>query len=114
MITLLRYEDNIAAFDELRSARLRFKVTFRGADESPFDDVEHLLAKMLSASSLLGKKYWPQQGREMSDEAEKIHLSKMEEYEKWHWASATDEDPLVQGLNDAKRKLEATCARYVS
>jgi hypothetical protein len=104
-----RYEARKDIFAKIRALKFRFMATFgRGARE-PFDELNDAIHKIFVAARLLGRHYWPRQGRvPMSPEEFQKHLERMHELEAVFW-DASDEDDQLGGLIDrAIQKLRAT------
>ena len=113
-VTTKRYQENMVAFDQLRSLRWKYRVVFPRADEEPFEEVEVLLRKILASSYMLGAVVWPRQGTNLPEPEFQKHLKEMHDLESWHWRLDDENDPFKPRFEKALKQVEVACSKYMT
>jgi hypothetical protein len=76
----------------------------------PFDDLQGVVGSIFSAAHMLGRHYWPRQGRIQMTETEfKQHLEEMHKYEAIFWAGFDPKDPTAESVERTVAQIEAVC-----
>ncbi len=105
-----RFEKNNGPFYKLRALKYRFITIFGVESEKPFNDIVKLTNKILSASNLLGNRYWIDQGRKkLSEKQSDHHLKKIQEFEDFIWDSYEEDDKVRTQLKTIINEIEKTC-----
>ncbi|MGA2193610.1 MAG: hypothetical protein ABSG42_09585, partial [Nitrospirota bacterium] len=92
-IVFERFEKKRDIFIEFEVLKYKFMANFGKESEAIFIRTNYLLNKIFTSAKMLGRHYWPRQGRVpmTGDEFDK-HLKEMFRHEKIFWDSYADED----------------------
>ena len=97
-----RYQKREQLFSQLRSLRYRFMATFGAGAGQPFDDLSRILREIFTAAQMLGRHYWPRQGRvQMTEPQFQKHLAEMHRNEAVFWITTEEEDKISPRLRTA-------------
>lgn len=109
-IVLERFEKNKEPFYKLRALKYRFITVFGKETESPFKDLIKLMNEIITASKILGRIHWKDQGRrKFTEEQFEIHLKEMKKYEDVIWESQ-NEDNIKAKLDEIISEVEQICS----
>lgn len=88
-----RYDKYKDTFNNFYKLKYRYMANFGKSAEEPFKIIRKATAEIFSASNMLGRVYWKNQGRKpMSDEEFEKHLEEMHKYESVFWEISENDD----------------------
>jgi len=109
-VVFVRYEKEQDLFNRIHA--LRYNVMARlGLDSAkPFNDVHGIVHEILGAAHMLGRHYWPRQGRVSMTEAQfEKHLAEMNKHEAVFWAGYDENDPIHKRVDEVIIAIEKVC-----
>jgi hypothetical protein len=114
-VVFARYEKEQELFNRLHSLRYQIMARFSVDASGPFDELRKILNDIFRASYMLGRHYWPRQGRvQMTEEQFQRHLKEMHQHEAIFWAGAVMEDPIVEKIDKVILDIEAVCRPVIT
>lgn len=106
-VVVERFDARKELFAELQSLKYRFMATFGKDAGQPFDDLHSAVNKIFISAQILGRHYWPRQGRvPMADEQFRKHLDEMEKHEHVFWDHGGEDDEIRDQVDKAIKKVE--------
>ena len=106
-----RYEEKNKVFNRMNTLKYRFMASFGKETESIFKDINMTVNTIFVSANILGRRYWPRQGRvEMSNEEFQRHLDEMERHEGIFWDSGKEDNQIRKELASHLKRLEAATA----
>lgn len=107
-----RYKKREEFFAQLRAIRYRFMATFGASAGQPFEGLSKILNDIFSAAHMLGRHYWPRQGRvQMTPDEFQKHLTEMYAHEAVFWYTAEANDPVIPRVRAATKAIEALASQ---
>lgn len=104
-VLIKRFQDQRELFAELRAARFRYMAVFGKSAAAPFDEIEHVLAELVTSAEMLGRHYWPMLGLDSMEPEERGEMQKHQEN---FWRGLASPDPVDAKVAAAVAKVEAT------
>ncbi len=103
-----RYQSREKLFAELMSLKYRAMAVFGPSSKVPFETVNRVINEIFSAARILGRHYWPKQGKHFRSEEEFEKFSKkLEEFENIFWEPGVEDDKIGPQVRRAVEKIEA-------
>jgi hypothetical protein len=85
--------------------------SFGAETESIFNNINMTVNSIFHSANILGRRYWPRQGRvEMNPEEFQKHLDEMERHEGIFWDSGKEDNEVRQNLAKYRKELEEVTA----
>jgi hypothetical protein len=102
-----RYQKREKLFAELRAMKYRFMANFDPQAGESFNELDKVLNEIFISAHMLGKHYWPRQGRvAMSENEFQKHLHEMHKHEAIFWSMGEDEDTISPRVRSLIQNVE--------
>ncbi|WP_217901551.1 hypothetical protein [Pseudanabaena sp. SR411] len=102
-----RYQKREKLFAELRALKYRFMANFGSQSGESFKELDKVLNEIFISAHMLGKHYWPRQGRvAMSEDEFQKHLHEMHKHEAIFWCMGEDEDTISPRVRSLIQNVE--------
>lgn len=109
-VVFVRYEKEQELFNRLHALRYQVMARISVSAAQPFDDLRHVLNTIFSSAGMLGRHYWPRQGRaQMTSDEFKKHLAEMHAHEAVFWAGYDPNDPTAEQVKKVIVEIEKVC-----
>jgi len=109
-VVFVRYEKEQELFNRLHALRYQVMARISVSAAQPFDELRGILDSIFSSAGMLGRVYWPGQGRvQRTPEAFEEHLAKMHKHEAVFWAGYDRQDPTAARVEKVILEIEKIC-----
>lgn len=109
-VVFVRYEKEQELFNRLHALRYQVMARIAVSAAQPFDDLRRVLNDIFASAHMLGRHYWPRQGRvQMAEQEFQKHLKEMHTHEAVFWAGFDPEDPTKARVEKIITDIEAVC-----
>jgi len=109
-VVFVRYEKEQELFNRLHSLRYQVMARIAVSAAQPFDDLRRVLNDIFSSAHMLGRHYWPRQGRvQMAEPEFQKHLEEMHRHEAVFWAGYDPADPTKARVEKVLADIETAC-----
>ncbi len=106
----VRYEKEQELFNRLHALRYQVMARIALSAAQPFDDLRRILNEVFASAHILGRYYWPRQGRVRTTEEEfQKHLEEMHRHEGVFWAGFDSSDPTAARVEKIISDIESVC-----
>lgn len=97
-------------FNRLHALRYQVMARIAVSAAPPFDELRGILNDIFASAHMLGRHYWPRQGRvRMTEEEFQKHLNEMFRHEAVFWAGYDASDPTAARVEKVMCEIEAVC-----
>ncbi len=114
-VMFVRYDHHSELFAKLRTTRYRFMAQLGNKAGEPFDDMEHILTKLLVAARMLAT-LWAETRVYTSCDSRRVqkHHESVKKYEAVFYGTFCDQDEIHSRLEAAVSAMEETCRPIIS